>query len=78
MQVTMNSFYLPEILQEGIVEGPEAHHALHVLRLKKGNSIRLHNGVGAIAQAVIVNQSKHSFHYQLTVIQTIDTPPYLK
>ena len=35
------------------LSGTEAHHAVHVLRLKCGQSIQLFDGVGTVAEAVI-------------------------
>ncbi|MDG1893761.1 MAG: RsmE family RNA methyltransferase [Fuerstiella sp.] len=39
--------------EKPFLSGAEAHHAIHVLRLKPGHSIELFDGAGTVAEAVI-------------------------
>ncbi|GDX90208.1 MAG: RsmE family RNA methyltransferase [Planctomyces sp.] len=57
---------------ELVISGPEAHHLLHVLRMKTGSSLILFDGNGSIADAVI----QHTGRRDLTVLsQHIRRPP---
>ncbi|MEX1228972.1 MAG: RsmE family RNA methyltransferase [Planctomycetaceae bacterium] len=56
-------FYLPMRYQEGVVlemAGTEAHHLLHVLRLKTGETIEVFDGAGTEADARIDSVSRSS------------------
>ncbi len=57
-----NRFYLPKPLAEGPVEieGDEAHHIIHVMRLKEGARLDLVNGFGELAEAVLATTRKKS------------------
>ncbi|HVM61816.1 MAG TPA: RsmE family RNA methyltransferase [Verrucomicrobiae bacterium] len=48
----MNRFFLGN-LQQPVLSGPEAHHALHVLRLKTGDTLNVFDGRGHEAQCAI-------------------------
>ena len=54
------------------LDGPEAHHLLHVLRAKVGDRVGLFNGEGAEAIAEIVNIRKRSA--ELRLIETWSVP----
>lgn len=54
-------FYIaPETIKSNtvILDGPEAHHILHVLRLKKGAGIELFDGTGNLYAVEISNTSR--------------------
>lgn len=75
-------FFLPQPLQLATVdqaavelEGPEAHHLLHVLRAKVGDRIGLFNGQGDEAIAEIVEVRKRSA--KLRINDGWTTPPEL-
>lgn len=73
-------FFLPQPLQLATfdqaaveLEGPEAHHLLHVLRAKVGDRIGLFNGQGDEAIAEIVEVRKRSAKLRINDCWT--TPP---
>jgi 16S rRNA (uracil1498-N3)-methyltransferase len=51
---------------------PQAHHALRVLRLKKGDAVILFNGDGAEYAALIVEASRDRFALEVTGRNTMD------
>jgi 16S rRNA (uracil1498-N3)-methyltransferase len=53
----MHRFFLPN-LQQAILGAAEAHHALHVLRLKVGDTLNVFDGRGHEAQCAIAEVSK--------------------
>jgi len=53
----MHRFYLPN-LQQPVFSAEEAHHALHVLRLKVGDMLNVFDGRGHEAQCSITEISK--------------------
>lgn len=67
----MHRFFLPD-LQQSVLVGAEAHHALHVLRLKTGDMVNVFNGRGHEAQARITETGKDSV--RLTILQHSRTP----
>lgn len=46
--------------QTALIDGPEAHHALHVLRLKVGGELRLIDGCGTVATGVVAQTTRSS------------------
>ena len=68
-------FFLRQPLQLATVEldGPEAHHLLHVLRAKTGDRLGLFNGGGDEALAEIGRIRKRSA--ELHIVETWTTPP---
>ncbi|MCB0428859.1 MAG: 16S rRNA (uracil(1498)-N(3))-methyltransferase [Flavobacteriales bacterium] len=58
-------FYKPDLQQgEGILDGTEAHHCLHVLRMKAGDKIVLTDGLGHLAAATIVHAGKKEVQFR--------------
>ncbi len=60
----MHRFYLPPASSRGNtlrLEGREAHHALHVLRLKRGDKATVLDGVGGEFQCEVESVAKNSF-----------------
>ena len=55
------------------LDGPEAHHLLHVLRAKVGDHLGLFNGNGDEALAEIVNIRKRSA--ELQILESWSVPP---
>ncbi|MFM8728733.1 MAG: RNA methyltransferase PUA domain-containing protein, partial [Planctomycetaceae bacterium] len=43
---------------ELVIDGPEAHHLLHVLRMRTGSSLVLFDGTGNVADAVILETGR--------------------
>ncbi|MGA2138034.1 MAG: 16S rRNA (uracil(1498)-N(3))-methyltransferase [Verrucomicrobiia bacterium] len=68
----MHRFFLPN-LQQPLLSAEEAHHALHVLRLKVGDTLNVFDGRGHEAQARIAEITKDSV--RLTILQHSNTPP---
>jgi 16S rRNA (uracil1498-N3)-methyltransferase len=66
----MHRFYLPN-LQQLVLSAEEAHHALHVLRLKVGDTLNVFDGRGHEAQARIAEITKDSV--RLTILQHTNT-----
>ncbi|MCA9018395.1 MAG: 16S rRNA (uracil(1498)-N(3))-methyltransferase, partial [Planctomycetaceae bacterium] len=61
-------FYFEGTLEpdELVLEGSEAHHLLHVLRLRVGDTVEVFNGTGAEADAVITNTSRKNVDLKVT------------
>ena len=68
----MHRFYLPD-LQQAALGAEEAHHALHVLRLKVGDTVNVFDGHGHEAQASISQISNQSA--QLKLLTQSNAPP---
>jgi 16S rRNA (uracil1498-N3)-methyltransferase len=66
----MHRFYLPN-LQQPLLSAEEAHHALHVLRLKVGDTLNVFDGRGHEAQVRIAETTKDSV--RLTILQHSNT-----
>lgn len=49
-----------------LLDGSEAHHLLHVLRMRTGDRVLVFNGTGAEAEGVITNTSRKSVEIQVT------------
>lgn len=49
-----------------VLEASEAHHALHVLRLKTGDALRLTDGRGTIAEAVVAKAKRSSVEVEIS------------
>ena len=60
----MHRFYLPN-LQRLMLSTEEAHHALHVLRLKVGNTLNVFDGRGHEAQCSIAEISKDAVRLKM-------------
>ncbi len=67
----MHRFYLPN-LQQPLLRAEEAHHALHVLRLKVGDALNVFDGRGHEAQVSLTEITKDSV--RLTILQRSNTP----
>src|SRR5580700_4466517 len=67
----MHRFFLPN-LQQPTLDAAEAHHALHVLRLKVGDTLNVFDGRGHEAQCAIAEISKDAV--RLNVLTQSTTP----
>jgi len=56
-----------------VLDGPEAHHLSHVLRLSAGDTVELFNGRGRAAAAVVTTVSKRTTDLQITAVR--NAPP---
>ena len=71
----MHRFYLPSAANHanGLrLEGREAHHALHVLRLKRGERITVLDGTGGEYHCLVEEAAKN--HLQLAVMEKKTAP----
>src|SRR5438093_382918 len=64
----MHRSYLPNF-QQPVLSAEEAHHCLHVLRLKVGDTLNVFDGRGREAQCRVGEAGK------LTILQQSTTPP---
>lgn len=66
---------LTPLLQPGLVDitGDEAHHALHVLRLRPGDTVRLADGAGHDAYSQVVKTGRHHLSVQVDSVNAV--PP---
>ncbi|OHE82141.1 MAG: hypothetical protein A2107_07805 [Verrucomicrobia bacterium GWF2_62_7] len=60
----MHRFYLPN-LQQLVLSAAEAHHAVHVLRLKSGDTVNVFDGRGHEAQCAVCEISGDSVNLKL-------------
>jgi 16S rRNA (uracil1498-N3)-methyltransferase len=67
----MHRFFLPKF-QKPVLAAAEAHHCIHVLRLKVGDTVNAFDGRGHEAQARIEEITKDSV--RLTILQPSNTP----
>lgn len=58
---------------ELLISGPEAHHLLHVLRMKTGSSLVLFDGTGSIADAVILETGRRDITVRAQNVRTPHT-----
>ena len=70
----MRRFFLPHF-QQPELRADEAHHAIHVLRLKVGDTLTLFDGRGHEAQCRIVETTRDAV--RLAILQQSTTPPLL-
>lgn len=71
----MPSYYYPQldkVTQEVILENEEFHHLSRVKRIAPGARIKLNGGNGILAEAEVVEISKHKA--RLLIIETIEHP----
>ena len=72
----MHRFYLPpeECKAAALtLTGREAHHALHVLRLRRGEPVTVLDGVGTEFRCEVRNTNRHSL--ELIVLEKTSIPP---
>ena len=62
----MNIFYAPDLTQDQIIlNKEESNHAVHVLRLRTGESVTLVDGVGTMAKGIITDNNIKSCEVQI-------------
>jgi 16S rRNA (uracil1498-N3)-methyltransferase len=69
-------FYLsPDKWKEPFVlEGPEAHHLLTVLRILPGEQVRLFDGAGRVGTFMLQHRERHKAHFAVLSQQTLPRP----
>jgi len=67
-------FYLPELKESGTVQldGTEAHHLMHVLRQKAGDSVELFDGLGLVAQGVVSSLKKREALIEIVSVSRVE------
>lgn len=69
----MHLFHQPDLLGDTVsLSEEEAHHALHVLRLKAGDRIGLLDGKGQLAEATLIDVGKRQVIAHIEVRTTVD------
>lgn len=65
--MTVHRFHVEQIppLPSAILDGPEAHHAIKVLRIKAGEEIELFDGNGTVARGKIESLGKRELNVAL-------------
>ena len=70
-------FYAPNPTSNGFLIEEESYHACRVLRMRKGDTIRLLDGVGGHFEAVVdIIDSKKTTYSNLTLLEKQDIPAY--
>lgn len=69
-----NRFFDPDLRssKQGILKDQEAHHALHVMRIKPGDHFEVIDGKGSLALAKARSVSKRELFYDIEKIDTTD------
>ena len=75
--MSVRTLLVPSPLRAGdlLVTGDEAHHARSVLRLEAGDTVRLADGAGAAAEAVIQAVTKHGIQLQVAAPLVLEDGP---
>lgn len=68
----------PLDLGEAQLDGPEAHHLLHVLRAKPGSAVVLFDGSGAEFDATVERTNRATVYLRVTTRSEIDREPSLR
>jgi 16S rRNA (uracil1498-N3)-methyltransferase len=74
----MHRFYLPPESTRGDLlrlDGREAHHALHVLRLKRGELVKVLDGVGNELLCAVENSSRNAVTLSVSLKNSSPPPP---
>ena len=58
-----------------VIDGDEAHHARVVLRLRPGDDIRVADGDGQIAAAVVTGVGREALEVEVAAVSTMPDPP---
>jgi 16S rRNA (uracil1498-N3)-methyltransferase len=75
----MHRFYLPsdQCLGQSItLSGEEAHHALHVLRLRQGDPVVVLDGTGGRLDCSVRGLTKHTVNLEVTRRESVPPLPY--
>ncbi|MBS0201766.1 MAG: 16S rRNA (uracil(1498)-N(3))-methyltransferase [Planctomycetes bacterium] len=68
-------FYCPSLLESGsvVLEGPEAHHLIHVLRAETGEIAEVFDGRGLVASARVTSVRKRDVELKILSARRDDT-----
>lgn len=73
----MHRFFLPPVQCRGdrlVLEGREAHHGLHVVRLRAGEAVEVLDGQGVCLTCQVSVLSRHAVELQVTARQELPRP----
>ncbi|MBA2479812.1 MAG: 16S rRNA (uracil(1498)-N(3))-methyltransferase [Planctomycetes bacterium] len=75
--MSLRTLLLPGPLKSGtvIVEGDEAHHGRVVLRLRPGEDIRVADGAGWCASAVVTGVGREALEIEVSAIEAVPEGP---
>src|SRR4051812_40789634 len=76
--LNMHRFYLPPAeCKTGILTlaGREAHHALHVLRIRKGDKVTILDGAGRDFLCAVKNFARDKVHPAVVKTKPVPAPP---
>lgn len=64
-------FYLPELMGgETELDGQQAHHAIHVLRLEPGDDVEVFDGRGNFAPATVASASRRTVTFSVDEVRS--------
>ena len=66
----------PRDAREMVIEGREAHHALHVLRMKRGDAVAVLDGKGGEFASVVRGVGRHSLTVEVNDSKMTERAPY--
>ena len=75
----MHRLFLADASRDGrelTIEGREAHHALHVLRMKRGEEVTVLDGKGGEFRCVVRETGRHSLTVEVMDSKVTERPPY--
>ena len=71
----MHTFFSPDLVRGvNLLSPEESHHCAKVLRLQEGEVIRLIDGKGIVAEAIITNPNGKSTEFRITRSQSFERP----
>lgn len=66
-------FYIPQLqLNQNELPEDEAHHAIHVLRLKVGDTFEVFDGIGNFAEATMISLGKKACSCEVNQLQLVE------
>jgi 16S rRNA (uracil1498-N3)-methyltransferase len=75
----MHRFHLPPEACQGEIltlTGAEAHHAMHVLRLRPGDPVTVLDGAGGIHEGAVTHPDRHRVSLTITRRRTVPRPDH--
>jgi 16S rRNA (uracil1498-N3)-methyltransferase len=76
---TMHRLFLAQLqphTREAVIEGREAHHAAHVLRVKRGEDVRVLDGKGGEHTCAVKEVGRHSLRLEVKESKATSPAPY--
>src|SRR3954469_14007814 len=75
--VSLRTLLSPPPLRPGtlVIDGDEAHHGRVVLRLRPGDDVRVAEGEGSCAAAVVTGVGREALEVEVAGVETVAEPP---